>query len=287
MSSRNSLVVSRVQYLTGTTSRRWVVQGLLGGAALTLVPRTDAALPPTPATGLVAGRVRINGRRGDFEAYRALPQRSGRYPVILVLHEQEGLNAYIEDVCRRLARLGVLAIAPDLLSRQPNLAKLADDFWMDDCDTTIEWARGSGNADPARTVVTGFGWGGRGVWLYCARNRQLRAGISWYGLLGGTPNAYQPKRPEDVVTTLHCPVLAYFGGFDQQISASDVGRLRKQLRDAAAEQGKGSAAARSKVLVLPEARHGFHADHRPSYRAKEAQLAWDGMISWIQANAGP
>ena len=278
---------STIQNRRRVEARRRVLQGLVASTALALVPRSHAALPPTPATGLVAERVRINGRRGDFELYRAAPQRSGRYPVILVLHEQEGLNAYIEDVCRRLARLGVLAIAPDLLSRQPNLAKLADDFWMDDCDAAIEWARGSGNADPARTVVTGFGWGGRGVWLYCAHNRQLRAGISWYGLLGGTPNAYQPKRPEDVVTTLYCPVLAFFGGFDQQISASDVGRLRKQLRDATANQGKDSAAARSKVLVLPEARHGFHADHRPSYRAKEAQLAWDGMISWIQANAGP
>src|SRR5208283_3141006 len=111
---------------------------------------------------------------------RAMPESGGPFPTVLVIHEVFGVHEHIKDVCRRWARLGYYAIAPELFARQGDAAKEADIAKlmaaivarksdaevMSDLDATLAFAKASGSADVARAAIVGFCWGGRQVWLY-------------------------------------------------------------------------------------------------------------------------
>jgi carboxymethylenebutenolidase len=123
---------------------------------------------------------------GEMVAYRAQPASGGaNFPVILVVSEIFGVHEYIADICRRLAKLGYQAIAPELFARHGDPRKLqqhpgnphrhrrqgARRQVMADLDACVAWAKASGG-DTARLGITGFCWGGRITWLYAAHNPQ-------------------------------------------------------------------------------------------------------------------
>ena len=134
---------------------------------------------------------------GDIPAYRAQPAGGKNLPVVLVIQEIFGVHEHIKDVCRRLAKLGYLAIAPELYARQGDVSKMTDfkkiietvvskvpdAQVMSDLDATVAWAKTSGAGNTAKLGITGFCWGGRIVWLYAAHNPDLKAGVAWYGRL--------------------------------------------------------------------------------------------------------
>jgi carboxymethylenebutenolidase len=239
----------------------------------------------TDSKGLVAGDVEITTAGGSMPAYRAMPERPGPHPVLLVVQEIFGLHEHIRDVTRRLARLGYFAVAPALYFRQGDpsgidsidelrqkiVSKVPDEQVLADLDATCSWARTNGG-DGSRLGITGFCWGGRIVWLYAAHQPKLKAGVAWYGRLAGPTNALQPQHPVDVARRLQAPVLGLYGGKDESIPLDHVETLRSELR---------AAHSASLVLVYPDAGHAFYADYRSSYQREAADDGWQRMQAWF------
>jgi carboxymethylenebutenolidase len=269
--------------------RTFVGASLATGFALSVRPALGQSVIQTAADGLVAGDIAIKASDGvPVKAYWVQPAGKGPFPTVLVVQEIFGLHEYVRDTCRRLARQGYQAIAPNLFQRQGDPSRVAsvaeilativgrvpDAQVMRDLDACAEWAVANGG-DPARLGITGFCWGGRISWLYAAHNTDLKAAVAWYGRLTGTASEMTPKHPMDLVGALHAPVLGLYGGKDQGIPVSDVDDMREDL----AKAGK-----KAELVVYPDAGHAFHADYRPSYRADDAADGWKRMLAWFRAN---
>jgi carboxymethylenebutenolidase len=274
-------------------SRRAMIAGSVGAGFALAVHPVSAATIATSADGLDVSDVRIPTAAGEIPAYRARPaKRKGKPPIVLVVHEIFGVHEHIRDVCRRLAKLGVLAVAPDLFVRQGDVSKLADmkeigskvvskvpdEQVLADLDATLAWAKGAGGGDGGRVGTTGFCWGGRIVWLYAAHSATPKAGVAWYGRLTGDRDALHPRFPIDVAASLKSPVLGLYGGQDQGIPVATVEEMRKALA------AGGAAAKRSDIHVYPDAGHAFFADYRPSYRAEAAADGWNRLQAWLKAS---
>src|SRR5438552_12425002 len=145
---------------TEFTRREFVKTALAAGFALAVRP-VSAQTITTEATGLEAGEIKIPVPDGEIPAYRALPAAGGPFPVVLVVQEIFGVHEHIKDICRRFAKLGYLAVAPELYARQgdvsklssiqeirPIVAKVPDAQVMSDLDAAVAWAKKSkGNTD--------------------------------------------------------------------------------------------------------------------------------------------
>ncbi len=267
--------------------RQFLAASAAAGFALAVLP-VSADTIITGGEGLSAGDVEIPTADRSIPAYRAMPSSGGPFAVILVVHEIFSVHEYIRDVCRRLAKQGYLAIAPDLYARQGDVRKLPDvreivtkvvarvpdAQVMSDLDATAAWVKKQGHGDGGRMGVTGFCWGGRITWLYCAHNPTLDAGVAWYGrLVGDDSSALQPKDPIDLVGSLHCPVLGLYGGADAGIPQDTVERMRAALK---------AAGKKAEIVVYPGAAHGFHADYRPSYNRAAAEDGWRRLLAWFR-----
>jgi carboxymethylenebutenolidase len=273
--------------------RGFMVTTLATGFALAAGP-ISAQTITTDSEGLTAGPVTIPVKDGEIPAYRAAPAqpRRGGWPIVLVVQEIFGVHEHIKDICRRFAKLGFLAIAPELYARQGDVSKLTDIAAvlrdvvakvpdaqvMSDLDAAAHWAMANGG-NARKLAVTGFCWGGRIVWLYAAHNKNLKAGVAWYGRLVGAPNApandLQPRQPIELVSELHAPVLGLYGGKDTGISVESVEQMRTALA------GGSTAAKHSHINVYPEAGHGFNADYRPSYNAEAAKAGFEELKKWF------
>ena len=108
------------------------------------------------------------------------------------------------------------------------VAKAVDSEVLSDLDRLTEWV-GKTGGDAERAAITGFCWGGRIVWLYAARNKNLKAGVAWYGRLVGERSANAPRFPIDVAADLKVPVLGLYGGADQGIPLDTADRMRAAL----------------------------------------------------------
>jgi carboxymethylenebutenolidase len=283
-----------VGLLPEEVSRRGFIAGsLAAGFALAVQPVTAQTVITTDAAGLEAGEVRVPVRDGEIPAYRAMPVKGKNFPVALVVQEIFGIHEYIKDVCRRFAKLGYLAVAPSLYARQGDttqlkmedvmkvVARVPDEQVMSDLDSTVAWARSTGKTDAKHVGITGFCWGGRIVWLYAAHNKDLDAGVAWYGRLVAAPNAkpnpLTPRQPVELVDELNAPVLGLYGGKDQGIPVETVEQMR-----AALAKSKSKSARQSEIIVYPEAGHGFHADYRPSYNKEAATDGWNRLQAWFK-----
>ena len=270
------------------TRREFIaVSSLTAGFAIAVQP-ISAKTITTDSKGLIAGEVQIPVKDGTIPAYRAQPTKGENFPVILVIQEIFGVHAYIQDVCRRLAKLGYLAIAPELFYRQGDVLKLTDIAQIRsivskvpdaqvfaDLDATLDWAAKSAKGDLQKIGITGFCWGGRMTWLYSAHNPKVKAGVAWYGRLVGESTELTPKHPVDIAQMLSVPVLGLYGGQDTGIPLDTVEQMRDRL--------KGCSTS-SEIVVYPEAPHAFHADYRPSYRQKEAEDGWKRLQAWFKKN---
>src|ERR1700722_9932569 len=255
--------------------------------ALAVQPVQAQTMIVTPTDGLTAGAVKVKTKDGkEMEAYRAMPASGQGFGTILVVQEVFGVHAHIADMCRRFAKVGYYAIAPELYFRQgdpkayteiPKLIseivnKVPDEQVMADFDSALAFARGEGKADTAKLGITGFCWGGRIVWMYDAHNPAVKAGVAWYGPLMRDPTALSPKNPVDITKDLHGPVQGLYGAADTGISQESVEKMRANLKT-------GSAAAqKSTIKVYPDTPHGFNADYRPSYRKEAAEDGWKLML---------
>jgi carboxymethylenebutenolidase len=267
---------------------------LSSGFALAVTPIASTVLA-TSADGLEAGEVKIPTSTGDIPAYRAHPKGGGKQklPVLLVVHEIFGVHEHIKDVCRRLAKLGYFAIAPELFVRQGDpskipdvkqllrelVSKVPDAQVLADLDACVDWASHEARADVERLGVTGFCWGGRITWLYAAHRPSLKAGVAWYGKLVGERDPLHPTFPLDVVDQLKAPVLGLYGGLDQGIPLASIGQTRGALL-----ASKNAVANGSEFHIYPEAGHAFAADYRPSYRKADAEDGFKRLHAWLKAH---
>jgi carboxymethylenebutenolidase len=271
----------------GFTRREFVMTTLATGFAAAVQPVAAQNTITTDTQGLEAGEVKVTVKDGSMPAYRAQPAGKKNLPTVIVVQEIFGVHEHIKDVCRRFAKAGYLAIAPELYARQgdvsklsnieeirPIVAKVPDEQVMSDIDAAVEWA-GKNGGDTSKLGITGFCWGGRITWLYAAHNQKLKAGVAWYGRVEGAPTALQPKNPIDLVASINAPVLGLYGGADAGIPNDGVDRMRAALK---------AAGKKSDIHTYPDTPHAFHADYRPSFRKEQAQDGWKRALDWFKAN---
>jgi carboxymethylenebutenolidase len=269
------------------TRRIFVVTSLTAGFALAVQPIQAQTTITTDTNGLTAGEVKIPVKDGEIPAYRAMPAKGKNFPVVLVVQEIFGVHEHIKDICRRFAKQGYLAVAPEMYARQGDVSKLTnindilpivnkvpDEQVMSDLDAAVAWAK-KNNGNTSKLAITGFCWGGRIVWLYAAHNPGLKAGVAWYGRLVGNTDELHPKNPIDLVKDLKAPVLGLYGGADQGIPNNTVEQMQKALKEASKP---------SEIKLYPDTPHGFHADYRPSYRKEQAQDGWNLLLAWFKKN---
>ncbi len=267
--------------------RRDFIWTALGASAALAVSNASAQGVVTDSTGIEAADITIPVANGQLRGYRAMPLTNGPFPVVLVAAEIFGLNNYVKDVCRRLAKEGYYAIVPDLYSRKVDLTTIKsmaeimpivnskfDTELIADYDATVEFARASFKGDVTRMAITGFCRGGRTMLVYASANPTLKAAAAWYGPVGGTANEFTPKSAMDRVADIKVPVLGLYGGKDAGIPVEPVEKFFAALK------AQGTPA---ELVIFPEAGHGFHADFRPdNYRKADADAGWAKMLAWFR-----
>jgi carboxymethylenebutenolidase len=281
---------SELDSLTPTRdfSRRDFVQTTVGSGFAAAVLPVTAQTVSTDTSGLTAGPVTISVGGFSMPAYRAQPAGKSGLPVILVVSEIFGVHEHIADVARRFAKLGYLAIAPELFVRQgdakaytdiPKLvsevvAKAPDAQVMGDLDAAVAWAKANGG-DTTKLGITGFCWGGRTTWMYAAHNPGVKAGVAWYGPVARSYFAGD-KSPLDVASQIKAAMLGLYGGADGGIPNDTVEKMRDAL--------KAAGNSKVEVVIYPDTPHAFHADYRPSYRKEQADDGWKRATAWFKAN---
>jgi carboxymethylenebutenolidase len=266
--------------------RGFVMTSLATGFALSVQPVSAQTITTDP-NGLDAGEVKVPVADGAMPAYRAMPAQGGPFPTVLVVQEIFGVHEHIKDLCRRLAKAGYFAIAPELYARQGKpaeisdvqeliktiVSKVPDAQVMSDLDSTVAFAKASGKADTAKLAITGFCWGGGIVWLYAAHNPALKAAVAWYGPIDRPRTELRPKYPIDLAGDLKAPVLGLYGAADTGIPVDTVEKMRAACK---------VANKTCEIVIYPDTPHGFNADYRPSYRAEQAKEGWAKMLAWFK-----
>ena len=262
-------------------TRRTAAGLFFAGYALAAVS-AEAAPIVTPADGLVIEESMIpNGAPNPLPAYVARPAAKGRHPVVIVVNEVFGIHDYIKDICRRLAKLGYVAVAPDFFYRSgvslpamtdikaiiPIVQQAGVDQVDGDVRATSTWVKAQPFARGDRIGITGFCWGGAVVWRAAMVDPDIRAGVAWYGQL---------KPLVARAGEVKAPVLGLYGGLDKGIDAADVAAMAAAL--------KAGGKTGSSIHVYPDAEHGFHADYRSSYNERDAKDGWARMLAHFKAN---
>ena len=210
---------------------------------------------------------------GQVRGYLVKPAKAaGKLPSIVVVHENRGLNPYIEDVARRMAKAGFIALAPDGLSSvggypgndvrgrelqaQVDPQKLMNDFFA-----AIEYLRSSA-LGTGKVGITGFCYGGGVSNAAAVAYPELDAAVPFYG---------RQARPEDV-TKINAPLLLHFAEKDDNVNATWP----------AYEAALKAAGKTYEAYVYPRTNHGFHNDSTPRYDEAAATLAWDRTLAWFR-----
>ena len=272
-----------------SVSRRTLVSGLIGAGFALAVSPVEASYVQTSPDGLDAGMKTFKcADNVEMNVYVAHPKGAKKAPVIVIIQEIFGLHEHIQDVCRRFAKLGFYAVAPNLYQRQGDatkdpmssimadiVSKVPDAQVMSDVDSLMDWVGKQKQADAKKAGITGFCWGGRVVWLACAHGTRFKAGAAWYGRLDGNRTALTPTQPLDIATKLKAPVLGLYGAKDGGIPLTQIDAMKAVLP---------KTGISGEFVVYPEAGHGFHADYRPSYRADDAADGVKRLVAHFAKN---
>ena len=255
----------------------------------------SAAADPiqTDEVGLTTETVMVQAADRPIPAYVARPASNAKapFPAVIVVSEVFGVHEYIRDICRRLAKIGYVAIAPAFFVRAGDPAPLTDmgaimkivqatpdAQVLSDIGATVAYLKSRDDVIGDRLAITGFCWGGRFAWLACETFTDFRAGAAWYGRLAppsdGSAVPAGSLWPIDRVASLHAPMLGLYAGKDAISQA--VTPMRAAL-DAAHQSG-------TEIIVYPDADHGFHADYRPSYNEADAIDGWMRMVTHFALN---
>lgn len=270
----------------GINRREFIMTSLAIGFAFAALPVMAQAIS-TDDKGLTAGEVSISVADGNIPAYRAMPKKGKNLPVILVIQEIFGVHEHIKDVCRRFAKLGYMAIAPEMFARQGDVskmtdigeilskvvAKVPDEQVFADLDATLTYVKSTGRANMNKLASVGFCWGGRTVWLYSAHNPNVKAGVAYYGLLNGMKSDIKANDPVDIASTLKVPVLGLYASQDSFIKPEIIEQMQAELE---------KSGSQSEIVVFPAVNHGFYADYRPTYNRTAADYSWQLTRDWLK-----
>lgn len=271
--------------------RRTFIKAALGSGFAAAVMPVSAQTIHTDSEGLDAGEIGFQSNGTLIPAYRAQPRGKTHLPVIIVIHEIFGVHEHIADVCRRFAKLGYLAIAPDLYVREGDasvyptiqqlseqlVSKVPDAQVLGDIDAAVAWA-GEHGGDTKRLGINGFCWGGRITWLYAEHNPHVKAAVAWYGRVAGDHTPNTPQNPLDLASHLQVPVLGLYGRQDNSIPQDTLAQMKAAIAQGP-QGGRGS-----EFVVYDDAAHAFFADYRPSYRKADAEDGWKRAIAWFKAH---
>jgi len=251
-------------------------------AALALLPmlENNYAFAQTIAEGdgrLTTGRVEYDAAGTKIAGYLARPAGGKKYPAVLVIHENRGLNPHIQDVTRRLAVEGFLALAPDLLSAAggtpadpDEAAKMIGALNAGETLTRVKAAVTFLAQHPESTGkvgVVGFCWGGGLVNQLAAAGTSLNAGVAYYGM----------QIPAADVPRISAPLLLHYGSLDQRINAGiDAYEAALKANNKPYEK-----------YMYEGANHAFNNDTNAArYNKEAATLAWSRTIAFLKKNLG-
>lgn len=277
-------------------TRRSIAASLFFSGYATAAVSSCASPITTSSEDLITEDVSFEGAGGyNMPAYVARPGARGRHPCVIVVNEIFGIHDYIKDVCRRFAREGYVAIAPDYFDRAGDPAPMTNfqdilaivatanhEQVMTDTQGAINWLKGQRFAQGDAIGITGFCWGGTVVWMAAARFPEIKAGVAWYGrVVKPAPGRWGADEdrpwPYDIGGTLHTPVLGLYAENDNGIPLDSVEQMRASLQAA-------DNPSNSQIIVYPGVQHGFHADYRESYNAEAAAAGWARCLAWFRAN---
>ena len=277
---------TQTQQAGGLNRREFIMSSLAIGFALASNPIMAQAIN-TDDAGLIAGEVSVPVADGNMPAYRAMPKNGKNLPVILVVQEIFGVHEHIKDVCRRFAKLGYLAIAPELFGRQGDVSKMTDigeilskvvskvpdTQVFADLDATVAYVKTIKKANTSNLATVGFCWGGRTVWLYAAHNPAVKTGVAYYGLLNGMKSDIKANDPIDIGSQIKAPILGLYASQDSFIKPEVIEQMQAELE---------KSGSRSEIVMFPNVNHGFYADYRPSYNKTAADYSWLLTRDWLK-----
>ncbi len=259
--------LERLAVLTGSVAAAYAALPLLQAnkAAAAQVDPEDERVATEP--------VKYAGAGGEMRGYLAKPRdRTVAAPGVIVIHENRGLNPHIEDVARRVASAGFVALAPDFLSplggtpsnedtAREMFGKLDATQTLDNAIASVKWLRD--RADTTNSIgAVGFCWGGGLVGRLATGDPTLEAGVVFYGR---TPDAA-------AVPNIKAALLLHYAGLDERINA-DVPAFQQAL---------DKAGVRYELHRYEGANHAFHNDTSAArYDAAAAKLAWDRTIAFF------
>lgn len=229
-------------------------------------------MPDDPA--ILASEVQIPAPDTHLIGYLARPSSEQVAPVILVCHENRGLTPHIQDVTRRFAKAGYVALAVDLLSRQGGsaavgqenvpgaLGNISPDQFVEDFRNGWEHLKGQAFADAARVGMTGFCFGGGVTWRVATQMPELLAAVPFYG----------PHPPLEDVPNIQAAVLAVYGELDSRINSGIPAIEQAMLENNKIYQ----------KLIYEGADHAFHNDTGGRYHPEAARDAWEQMLAWFE-----
>jgi carboxymethylenebutenolidase len=244
--------------------------------AATAIPIADGSVnvaADDPA--IIAEAVEFPGSDATLCGYLARPVSGEPAPVVLVCHENRGLTPHIEDVTRRLARLGYVALAVDLLSRDGGFARISDPASIpgllsgapparhgQDFASGLAFLKNQPYAQADRAGMVGFCFGGGVTWITAATIPELRAAVPFYG----------PPVPVEQVPSINAAVLAIYAENDQRINQ----------RIPTIEAAMQAAGKTYQKIIYPGVDHAFHNDTGTRYNAEAAKAAWAETITWFE-----
>ncbi|MBP2299532.1 dienelactone hydrolase family protein [Azospirillum picis] len=256
--------------------------GALAGSAAA-IPAILAAIEPNYARAaivaeddgrLAAEHVRYQGATGDVAGYLARPKLAEKAPAVIVVHENRGLNAYVEDVTRRLATEGFVALAPDLLSpaggtpqdadkARDLIGKLDPDKTVNDLVAAMSYLMAY-RYSSAKVGAIGFCWGGGMVNRLAIKAPDLKAGVAFYG----------PTPDPELVGTIKAPLMLHYAGLDQRLNAG-IPAYDEALKKAGVEH---------QILMYEGVNHAFHNDTSAErYNKEAADLAWKRSVEFLKS----
>jgi carboxymethylenebutenolidase len=223
---------------------------------------------------VIASEIEIPSDVPPLMGYLARPANVESAPVVLVCHENRGLTAHIQDVTRRFAKAGYVALAVDLVSRAGGsgvvgeggvpgvLGGIDPNQFVADFLSGWEFLKEQPFAQAERVGMTGFCFGGGVTWLMAARMPELKAAVPFYG----------PPPPLEEVPNIQAPVLAVYGELDNRIT-STISAIEPAMQENNKTYEK---------LVYPGADHAFHNDTTSRYHPEAAKDAWEQTLAWFE-----
>lgn len=240
----------------------------LAGTLISPIESRQAKVTSEAIKYVSTGGVRVDG-------YLSMPQGKNRFPAVLVIHENRGLNEHTRDVARRFAAEGFVALAPDMLSRKGGTASMASpdkareaitslpaEDAMADLKAGLDYLNSHKRVKSGLLGSVGFCWGGARSFLLAAESERLRAAVVFYG----------SAPPPEKLAQVRCPVLGIYGETDERITSRVP-----EVAEAMKKSGK-----KFEYKVYPGAAHAFFNDTGERYNPAAAKDAWSLSLAFLR-----